>query len=171
MGILFFADSNAQSNRKISTTIFAQGNLTLHDYTIGNNPWAIGMGFQTEIRTKSRFSPMLEITGDAYLADDKVLRVDPDGNETNVDNDVPGMVNIFGGAAYRTSDMAFVALTAGPSLINGKIFFGIKPAFGFYFDEKHRWTGKLSYIHVFDRTKLNKQDFVSLSAAIGVRLF
>jgi hypothetical protein len=48
---------------------------------------------------------------------------------------------------------------------------GVKPSFGFYFSKNQRWTGKVSYINVFNRDKTTKEDFGSISLAIGLKLF
>jgi hypothetical protein len=48
---------------------------------------------------------------------------------------------------------------------------GIKPSLGFYFDRYQKWTGKFSYINVFNRDVETKEDFGSVSFAIGLKLF
>ena len=65
----------------------------------------------------------------------------------------------------------YLSVVAGPSFISGQTLLGIKPSFGFYFTKTQRWTGKVSYINVFNRTRIAKEDFGSLSLAIGLKLF
>lgn len=160
----------AQTQRTISAYLLTQNNLTVYDYTLGNNPWGIGLGLQTFFNNSTRFKPTIEITGDVYLPSDKVLRLNPDGTIPTSDNSVCGMVNVFAGTSFHPTKSVYLSFVAGPSFIN-KAALGIKPSFGFYFSKSQKWTGKVSYINVFDRYKATKDDFGSLSVAIGLKLF
>jgi len=164
----FIMHALGQSQKKISTTLLAQYNHTFYDRTIGNNPWSMGLGIQALLNNKTRFKPTIEITGDTYLASDKVQRINID--YTPVD-DVQGMVNVLAGASYCPGDNVYLSLVAGPSFIGLHTYFGIKPSFGFYFSKTKRWTGKISFINVFNRDKFTHEDFGSLSVALGLRLF
>ena len=148
-----------------------QYNKTIYDWTKGNNPWGIGFGLQTFLNTKTKFKPTIELTGDIYLEDDKVLRLNPEGSVPTNYNDVRGMVNLFVGTSYNPTQDIYVSFVAGPSFINGQTLLGIKPSFGFYFSKSQKWTGKISYINIFNRDKPTKKDFGSLSLAIGLKLF
>lgn len=160
-----------QTQRKVSTYLLTQYNNTLYDYTIGNNPWGIGLGLQTFLNNKTKFKPTIELTGDIYLEDDKVFRLNPDGSVPKNDNSVSSMVNLFLGSSFHPTQSVYLSLLVGPSFISGQTLFGIKPSFGFYFSKTQRWTGKISYINVFDRTRITKDDFGSLSLAVGLKLF
>jgi hypothetical protein len=164
--------SFGQTQKKLSTYLFAQYNHTLSDYTIGNNPWSMGLGLQTFFNNKSKFKPTIELTGDLYLEDDKVLRLNSDSSGIpQEDNTVNSMVNLFVGSSFHPTQNIYLSFVAGPSFISGQTLFGIKPSFGFYFSKTQRWTGKVSYINVFNRNKTTKEDFTSLSIAIGLKLF
>ena len=160
-----------QTQRKISTYLLTQYNHTLYDYTIGNNPWGVGLGLQTFFNNKSKFKPTIELTGDIYLEDDKVLKLNPDGSIPQSDNTIGSMINLFAGSSFHPTQTIYFSFVAGPSFISGQTLLGIKPSFGFYFSKSQRWTGKLSYINVFNRTSVAKEDFGSLSFAIGLKLF
>jgi hypothetical protein len=123
---------------------------------------------QTFFNNKTKFKPTLEITGDIYLEDDKVLRTNNNGTPIN---DVPGMINLFIGSSFLPPQNLFLSFVAGPGFIGGQTLFGIKHSIGFYFSKFHRWTDKLSYINIFNRDKATKEDFGSVSFAIGVKLF
>lgn len=157
-----------QTQKKVTSYLLMQYNKTISDRTIGNNPWGVGLGLQTFFNNKSKFKPTIELTGDIYLEDDKVLRTNADGSEIN---DVGGMVNLFLGYSYHPTKSIYVSLVTGPGFIGGQTLLGVKPSFGFYFSETKRWTGKISYINIFNRDKTTKEDFTSLSLAIGVKLF
>ena len=157
-----------QTQKKVNTYLLAQYNNTISDRTIGNNPWGMGLGLQAFFNNKSKFKPTIELTGDLYLENDKVFRLNTDGSAINT---VESMVNLFFGSSYHPAKDVYVSLTAGPSFISGQTLVGIKPSFGFYFSKTHRWTGKLSYIHIFNRDKTTKEDFSSVSVAIGFKLF
>ena len=160
-----------QTKRKVSSYLSSNYNNTLYDYTIGNNPWGAGLGLQAFLNNKTNFKPTIELTADIYLEDDKVLRLNPDGSIPKEDNSVGGMVNLFAGSSYHPTQSIYVSFVAGPSFINGQTFLGIKPSFGFYFSKTQKWTGKVSYINVFNRSKVVNEDFGSLSLSIGLKLF
>ena len=160
-----------QTQRKLSTYVSAQYNKTLYDRTIGNNPWGIGLGLQAFFNNKTKFKPTIELTGDIYLEDDKVLRLNPNNTIPTNYNDVRGMVNLFVGSSFHPTRRVYLSFLAGPSFISGQTLLAIKPSFGFYFSRNQKWTGKVSYINVFNREKSTKEDFGSISLAIGLKLF
>jgi hypothetical protein len=136
--------------------------------TVGNNPWGVGLGIQLFIHNLSQFKPLVDCTIDAYPEDDKVLRLNSDGTPVN---DVNGMVNLFAGLSYHPAKRVYLSLVAGPSMTGGQTLLGLKPSLGFYFSQYQKWTGKVSYINVFDRDTKTKEDFGSLSVSLGVKLF
>lgn len=150
--------------------MYLQGQYThtLYDATKGNNPWGMGAGLQLFFRQAAKLKPTIELTADGYLEDDKVLRLDTAGTPIN---DLGGMVNLFAGGSYHPMKTLYLALVAGPSFLGGQIKFGIKPSLGFYFSHSQRWTGKLSYINVFNRYEKTNEDFGSISFSLGVRLY
>ncbi len=157
-----------QIQRKVTTNFLTQYNKTIYDRTIGNNPWGIGLGLQTFFNNKTKFKPNIELTGDIYLEDDKVFRTNSNGTEIV---DVGGMVNLFLGTSFHPSQTIYLSFSAGPGFLSGQTLFGVKPSFGFYFSRSQRWTGKISYINIFNRDRTTKEDFGSLSLAIGFKLF
>ena len=160
-----------QTQKKISTYLLTEYNKTIYDRTRGNNPWGVGLGLQTFFNNKTRFKPTIELTGDIYLEDDKVLRLNPDGSIPINYNEVQGMVNLFVGTCFNPTRNIYLSFLAGPSFISGQTMLGIKPSFGFYFSKSQKWTGKISYINIFNRDKTTKEDFGSLSLAVGLKLF
>ena len=161
----------AQPQQKATTFLQAQFNATVHDRTVGNNPWGAGLGIQTFFGSKTKFKAVVELTGDVYLANDKVLRVNTDGTSFTPVDDLPAMVNLFMGCSYHPDQHIYLSLMTGPSFINGSMLLGIKPSFGFYFSKTRRFMGKFSYINIFNRDKPTKEDFGSFSLAIGLKLF
>ena len=160
--------SFAQPKRKVSAYLSTQYTKTINDATKGNNPWGIGLAIQTFLNTKTRFKPAIELTGDIYLENDKVFRAYADGTAIE---DVRAMVNLFLGSSFKLTNNIYLSFLAGPSFLSGQVLLGIKPSFGFYFPKTKRWTGSISYINIFNRDKKTKQNFSSLSLAIGVKLF
>jgi len=157
-----------QTQKRISTYLLGQYNKTIYDRTLGNNPWGIGLGLQTFFNNETKFKPTIELSGNIYLQDDKVKRTNSDGSEIN---DVRGMVNLFVGTSFNPTQNIYFSFVGGPSFISGQTFLGIKPSFGFYFSKSQKWTGKISYLNIFNRDKTTKEDFGSLSLAIGLKLF
>ena len=103
--------------------------------------------------------------------DNKVLKLNSDGSVPINYNDVRGMVNLFVGTSFKPTRNIYISFVAGPSFISGQTMLGIKPSLGFYFTKSQKWTGKISYINIFNRDKTTKEDFGSLSLAIGLQLF
>ncbi len=128
----------------------------------------MGLGLQLFFNNTSRIKPTIDLTADAYLEDDKVLRLNSDG--TPID-DIGGMVNVFLGASFHPTRTIYLSFVIGPSFVSGQTLLGLKPSFGFYFSQNQRWTGKLSYINVFNRDKTTKEDFGTISFSLGVKLF
>lgn len=165
---LILIQASAQVQRKVSVYLFAQYNNTIYDATAGNNPWGVGPGLQAFFNNKTKFKPTIEFTADTYLEDDKVLRLTTNGKPIQ---DLGSMVTLFVGTSFHPAQIIYFSLAVGPSLINGNTYFGIKPSFGFYFSNNQRWTGKISYINIFNRDQSTKEDFGSMSFAIGLKLF
>jgi len=160
----------SQVQRKVSLYLFSQYNKTLSDQTKGNNPWGFGLGLQATANTKTKLKPMLEVTGDWYQEDDKVLRLNPDGSFPVKDNTVNEMINVFAGATCSPIPEVYTMISAGPSFIGDKVLLGIKPTVGFYFSKSQRITAKLAYINIFNRDKLSGKDFGTLSFGVGIKL-
>jgi len=158
----------AQAQRKVSTYLQANYNQTLKDITIGNNPWGIGIGLQTFINTKTFFKPTIELTGDVYLMNDKVYRMYADGTQIPT---VEAMINLFAGTSFSATQNLYFSVVGGPSFIHEQTLFGIKPSVGFYFSKSKRGTAKFSYINIFRRDRLTKQDFNSVCLSLGFKLF
>ena len=164
-------NTSAQKHENVTIYFLTQYNKTIYDRTIGNNPSGVGLALQSFLITRTRFQPTAELTGDIYLGNDKVLRLNPDGSIPAEDNDVRSMVNLFAGVSFNPATNIYLMLTTGPSFIGGQAKLGIKPSFGFHFSKSKKWTGKISYINIFNRQRTAKDDFGSLSVAIGIKLF
>ena len=156
-----------QKDRKTSFYLEGQYNQTLSDVTIGNNPWGMGLGLQMFFRQASIVKPTVELTADAYLMNDKVYRTYLDGTPIVT---VGGMINIFAGASVHPVRNAYLSFVAGPSFVGGQTLLGLKPSLGFYFSSNQKVTGKIFYINVLKRESRAKQNFTSISIALGVRL-
>ena len=135
--------------KKLSTYISMQYNKTLYDLTKGNNPWGLGFGVQTVLKSRSVFKPIIDLTGDAYLDDDKVLRTDSSGVPLN---DVGGMINFFAGASFAPARICFFRSWPGRALLVGN--YALYKTFGrFYFSGNQKWMGKIAHINIFNRAK------------------
>src|ERR1700704_1220271 len=103
----------AQAQKKVSTYFLVQYDKTLYDITIGNNPSGAGFGLQTFFNNKTKFKPTIELTGDIYLEDNKILKLRTDN--TPINDDVAGMVNLFAGSSYHPTQNIYLSFLAGPS--------------------------------------------------------
>ena len=167
--LCFIIAQSINAQGKVSSYLSLQYNKTLYDVSFGNNPSGIGLGLETFFKTKSKFKPVIDITTHVYLEDDKVLRMDGYGQEIL---DVEAMINIFAGVSFHPTERAFLSFLAGPSFINGTSF-GIKSSMGFYFDQRQKIMGKISFINIFNRNTETqfRADFGTISFAIGFKLF
>jgi hypothetical protein len=161
------AHAVGQTQRKTSLYFEGQYNQTISDVTKGNNPWGMGLGLQMFFRQTSVFRPSVELTANAYLMDDKVYRMYLDGTPIGT---VGGMINVFAGASVYPIRNAYVSFLAGPSFVGGQTLLGLKPSLGFYFSSNQKVNGKISYMNVLKREERAKQNFTSVSFALGVRL-
>lgn len=157
-----------KGQRIISTYLSASYSQTLYARTFQNMPWGVGTGLQTFLNTHSKFKPTIEVTGDVYIANDKINYLAPDGKSLE---SIDHVVNIFAGSSYALSRDVYVSFLSGPSFINGHTLLGIKPSLGFYFSENKRWTATISYLNIFHRKASGNTDFGSLSFSIGRKLF
>lgn len=155
-------------HKKVSTYLYGQYNKTIYDRTLGNNPWGLGLGIQTLFNNNSKFKPAIELTADAYLEDDKVFRANTDGTSIP---DVGGMINFFVGSSFHLTKTIYLSLMTGSSFVSRQVLLGLKPSIGFYFLEDRKWTAKVSYINIFDRDEITKEDFGSLSISVGLKIF
>ncbi len=171
IGCFMFTSLPAQKGKVVSIYLLAQYDHTLYDYTLGNNPWGAGVGLQTFFRNRSKLQPTVDLTADIYLENDKVLRSNPNGSFPVDGNDVRGMINLFAGASFSLLKNAYVSFVAGPSFIGGQTLLGVKPSLGIYFSKAQKWSGKISFINVFNRTKIVDDDFGSLSLTLARKLF
>jgi hypothetical protein len=164
--------ANAQQKTKLSICMSSQYNQTIYDRTSGNNPWSAGFGAQAFLQTGKKFVPMTDITADAYLADDKVLRLSKTGIPVS---DANGVLNIFAGVQYQASNFFYLSFSAGPSFINSNSYLGVKSSAGFYFSKSQKVTGRFFYTNIFNREynyeETKKLDFGSLGISIGITLF
>lgn len=158
----------AQKPRPVSIYLSTQYNKTLYDVTKGNNPWGIGLGLQAFINISPKIKPTAELTGDAYLMNDKVARFDSAGHALN---SIDAMVNLFAGLSFNPVKPVYISVLGGPSFLGGQTRFGIKPSLGFYFPGSKKWTAKISYINIFNRGVSTKHNFGSFSVAVGFKLF
>ena len=157
-----------QSSKKFVGYLSLQYNKTIYDRTVPNNPWAVGLGLQTFFNNNFNLKVTVDLTADAYLEDDKVLRMNADSTPIA---DVGGMVNVFAGLSYQATKTIYVSFVAGPSFVSGETLFGLKPSLGFYFSSKQKCMAKVYFINVFNRDKTTKQDFGSIGFSLGVKLF
>lgn len=168
--LLCFSLTNAfgQASKKTAGYLLVQYNNTIYDRTVSNNPWGMGVGLQFFFNNNSKLKATADLTADAYLEDDKVLRLYPD--RTPIPG-IGGVINLFAGASYHPIKIIYLSFVAGPSFVSGETLFGIKPSLGFYFSKKQKWTGKVYFINIYNRDKRSKEDFGSVGASFGVRLF
>jgi len=164
---VILSTSFGQAERKVSTYLLAQYSKTLYDKTIGNNPWGVGLELQAILNNKTKFKPTIDLTADVYLEDDKTLITI---NDIPL-QDIRGMVNLFAGTAFNPTNKVSISFVAGPSIISGQAFLGIKPSVEIFFSKNNKWTAKVSYINIFKREKITNGDFGSVSFSLGIKLF
>jgi len=172
ISLFIFSGIYAQTQNKISAYLSPQQSLTIYDRTEGNNPWSIGLGFQTLYNNRTRFKPAIELTVDGAIADDKIYRTDSHGQEVQ-DADV--VINLFAGTAFNFSQQLYISFLCGPSFINSNTHFGIKPSIAYYFSKNQRFGLRAYYVNIFNREpnyeETKMQDFGSIGLAFNIKLF
>ena len=164
---LTIAFAFGQSKRFVSLYGKMQLNSTQRDIIKHSNPWSIGFGVEALFNTGNKCKPLIDITKDAYLLSDKVLYTRNGVEIPRIDE----MNNILAGLSYQPIPEMYISFVSGASFINDQVLLAVKPSMGFSFTENRRWVVKVSYINVFDRDKVTKQDFGSVSFSLAIRVF
>lgn len=157
-----------QESSGTSGYVQAQYNQTLYDRTKGNNPWGMGLGAMVFRKASSSVRLMAELSTDYTFVDDKVLRLYQDGTPVPV---VRGNISLYAGLAFRPVSRVAISFTAGPSLVSGGVFAGIRPSLLVYLSKNQKWVTRLAYTNIFNRDRRGGQDFGVVSAGVGVRVF
>lgn len=165
--LLFTTNCFAQTERKVSSTLFAQVDRTLYDRTVTNNAGGVGVGLQSSINTRTLVKPVVEVTADLF-AGTKELYVTEDDKPIDAKRDVLG---IYAGALLQPSHRLFISTTGGISFFNGKGHFGVRPSVGYHLSKDGRFTAKAAFTHIFQRDAISNQPFGYGSFALGVKLF
>lgn len=126
------------------------------------------MGLQIFAPNTSKLRPTIDFTADAYIYDDKVYRMYLDGTPIGT---VDVLVNLFAGASYHPTRIGYLSFVCGPGFVSGQTLFGVKPSLGFYFTPDQKFTGKISYINVFNREPRARENFTLISCSLGIRLY
>lgn len=137
-----------QTQHKTSTNLFAKYNKTIYSATLGNNPSGIGLGVETFFNKTTKFKPTIEITGVLYLENDKVYRTDL--NRKTIERS-----SRYGQHFYRHFNSAGIKLLfficCRAMFYKRPDFFRNKTLSRFYFSKYPRWSGKPSYINIFNQ--------------------
>jgi hypothetical protein len=159
--------SFAQTQRKLSLYLQGQTTHTLKDITRTNNSLGIGLGLQTYFQHSSAFRSTIDLTASIF-GGTKEQYLYEDGTPIT---SVEGMLNVFAGGSYHPARALYLSLVAGPGFSDAGTRFGIKPSLGFYFSSRQKVTGKVSFLHIFNRDERTKEDFSAISFSLGVRLY
>lgn len=167
VALLITTNSFAQTEKKVSSTLFAQANRTLYDRTTSNNRGGVGLGLQTNINTPTLAKPVVEVSADLF-AGTKELYVTEDDKPIDAKS---GVFSIYAGALLHSSHRLFLSTTGGISLFNGKGHLGVRPSLGYHLSKNGRFAAKASFTHIFQRDAISNQSFGYGSFALGVKLF
>jgi hypothetical protein len=156
-----------QEQDKVSGYIDLHINKTVYDRTLSNNAGGFGAGLQAFIHTKTKFSPAIEISSDAF-GGTKQLYLTSDGKPIYAKDVVS---NILLGSEYRVSKKIYFNVSAGPCFFNSAIYFAVKPAVGIFFPGNQLLVAKISLTHVFQRDNISNESFGFVNFGLGVKLF
>lgn len=157
----------SQAGRKLSSFLSLQVNGALYDRTIQNNKVGVGAGLQTQLNTRSRVKPALELNADAF-AGNKILYLTADGKPVDGKN---GVISIYAGPLFEPTERLFIMTTLGTSFYNSKAHVGIRPSVGIYPSKSKKWMAKASFTNIFDRTDIGHKSFGYASFALAFKLF
>jgi hypothetical protein len=157
----------AQKKKIISAFATLQFTKTTKDITLGNNPWGIGVGAEAFMNVSKVFKPVMEITGDLYLEDDKVGRM---SNDVMIP-DVFAISKILGGISLQGGKYVNVAMVAGPAFLNKEVRWAVKPSVHLFLGDRERVFLKFALIRVYNRVKNFPDEFDSYSVGIGLKFY
>lgn len=156
----------AQKQRKISIYPDLHANITQYDFTKRNNRSGIGLGLQVFANIKSKFRPSIELNGD-MLSGTKEMRI-INGKPVEYKNNTS---NLLIGSSWHFSKEFYINAAAGPSFLNSKTHFTVKPALGVYFPSSRLFVVKMSLTHVFYKDEFTNEDFGVMNFGLGIKLF
>jgi hypothetical protein len=157
----------AQEKHKVHTYLDFHVNTTVYDRTRSNNAGGFGGGFETYLRTRSKFRPTLAVSGEAF-GGTKELYLTADGRPIYAKS---SLLSILAGSSYEGNGRMFINLAAGPSFFNSVVHLAVRPTIGVYFPANRQFVFKTSFTHIWQRDEISNDPFGFLSFAIGIRLF
>jgi hypothetical protein len=111
--------------------------------------------------------PTIEINGDLF-AGTKELRMTTDGRMVKAKSEV---VSLYAGPAFHVARRLLVSTTAGTSLYNKQLHFGVRPSVGLFLSKNRKWMAKASYTAVFQQDALSNERFEYASFGLSGMLF
>lgn len=156
-----------QKDRRFSAYASLNVNNTLYDRTLSNNAVGFGAGIQVNMRTGLWARPLIDISADGY-GGTKQMYLTADGKPIFGKSEV---VNVLGGILVNLPGRFFASLTAGPSVIDGSTYFGIKPAIGYYCLPGRQLAARVAFTNVYQRDHISNQSFGTLVISAAVKLF
>ena len=166
--LCYLAPTHVKAQKILMIFVEGEFSQTIKDRTKPNNIRGYGLGAEAILRTKTKFSPLVNFSSEFIFLDDKVYRTNADGSEMT---SIGRVVNLQFGTNYTLYRNLYVAFVAGPSFINGQTLAGIKPSIGFYFPRSKKALVKISHMTIFNRNSGKKENYSSLLFSVGVRLF
>jgi hypothetical protein len=157
-----------QQHRLLSGYVTFQYTHTLKDVTKGNNPWGMGTGLQIFFNINQWFRPAVDLTSDLYLENDKTLRVAANGEHFE---QVTTISKILAGPSLQLGTYANVGFVAGAAFVNREALLAIKPSLTIFPTKRQTVFFKGSHITVFNRGNVIKENFVSWSVGVGLKVF
>lgn len=167
LAIFFVTNCYCQNNRKLSAFLSFQGNKTSYDRTITNNNGGMGFGLQTNLNTKTRVKPTLEINADLF-AGTKELYLTADFKPIDAKS---GVLGIYTGPLFEPMKRLFIAATFGASIYNNQAHFGVRPSVGLYSSKRKNCAVKISFTNIYQRDDISNESFGYFSFALAVKLF
>lgn len=164
----------AQTNNPISAYAGLHNTITFKDQTRGNNPWGTGAFAIAYWNTGLIFRPQIEVSGDWFLADDKV------GRPTPFDGVYPRMeriVNVMGGVEIQFNKLISAGLVIGPSYIKmpdwwaeKQKIWAVKPVIDIT-PGGGKWLVRLGYLRTGARLRsTNYRHYEAFTIGVGYRL-
>jgi hypothetical protein len=163
-GFFFSVLVSGQTERKFSLYGNLYGDLTIYDRTIIINPCGAGTGIDWYLNINPVIRPKVELDISFFVTPDIVFESYP-GEEKHF------LPCFFAGPSANIGKRVEMSFTAGPGLIQSKIFAGFRPTFSFYTRENKYFKTEISLTHIFQRDQEGKIPFGFISLGIGFNLF
>lgn len=163
----FAAAACSQKKQPFSGHVSAGGNIMAYDRFIKYTHPGAGAGFQLCYAMHAKLKAQLDVTSSMFSTN-KITFILENGEITGPTEFV---FTAMAGLVYAPVKKVETGIAAGPSIVKGAAYPGIKPYLGYYFGKKQHVKSFVSLTHVFEKNSISKKNMGFISAGLSLKLF